>query len=238
MVCSRSLKESLQLATRPYLIEIVGVAGSGKSTLTNAVLQARPDFHRASPLRLRSPGHFHYAAKAVPALVPLVARRLARTRRIGWTEIKLVIYLEKWDRYLARESGNGGGVVIADQGPIYSLARLATIESPHPYGESTAWRDRTVRRWSDQLATIIWLDAPDRVLWERINGRGQDHETKGGSRAEADEFLRRYRLAFDGVMDHIAQFASPTLLRFDTSTESAARIAEGVLECLESWPAD
>jgi len=52
-----------------------------------------------------------------------------------------------------------------------------------------AWWEDMLRLWVGELSAIVWLDAPDDVLWRRINGRSQLHRTKGEGVEEGHRFL-------------------------------------------------
>jgi cytidylate kinase len=79
--------------------------------------------------------------------------------------------------------------------------------------------------WLSAVDVLVWLDAPDDVLWGRINERSQSHATKGRSFEEAIAFLGRYRALFAGILDRAEATGRPLVLRFDTSVTSPTEIA-------------
>ena len=86
------------------------------------------------------------------------------------------------------------------------------------------WWDDMLRLWARELDVIVWLDAPDEVLRDRINGRAQNHRQKGRQADEAHGFLARYRLAFEGALRTMEALGTPEVLRFDTERMSTAQL--------------
>ena len=98
--------------------------------------------------------------------------------------------------------------------------------------EFRRWWDGMLTRWSHALDMIIWLDAPDAVLVERIHRRDSWHFVKEKSKKEAAEFLARYRTSYERIIPSLIANNGPTVLRFDTAQESLARIVEQALVAL------
>jgi hypothetical protein len=71
-------------------MEIVGVAGSGKSTLTRAL---RSDYgcRIADSLHTRLPAHWQYVAHGLPGLAPLVVASARDRPLLSWDELKFVL---------------------------------------------------------------------------------------------------------------------------------------------------
>ena len=82
--------------------------------------------------------------------------------------------------------------------------------------------------WASELSMVVWLDAPDPVLWSRINERSQDHRTKGDETDAGHSFIARYRRSFDSLLHRLEELGGPEVLRFDTSTPTAEKIVETV----------
>ena len=82
--------------------------------------------------------------------------------------------------------------------------------------------------WAGELGAIVWLDAPDEVLWDRINGRDQWHGTKGERADVGRRFIALYRGLFEDVLHRIEILGGPQIVRFDTSRMSGERLAAEV----------
>ncbi len=84
--------------------------------------------------------------------------------------------------------------------------------------------------WGGLLDTVVWLDASDDVLLERINARAKDHRLKGDATREAYAVLERSRADYEAVLARMtAAGTGPTVVRFDTTARSPQEIAEDVL---------
>ena len=219
----------------PSRIEIAGVAGSGKSTLTRTLVD-RHGWRVADSLHTRLRSHWPYVAHSASGVLPLVRTTVRRRPALSWEEIKFAIYVSEWHRYLrAREAEPG--VVLLDQGPVFALARLLWGQKPTTRGEPfRAWMDAMLRRWSEELDLVVWLDAPDQVLHDRIRGREQQHEAKGKPATDAVELLGTHREAYRTVFAPIARLGRPPVLRVDSSRLSPEEIADAVGEAVGARP--
>lgn len=214
-------------------MEIVGVAGAGKSTLTRAL---RSDYgcRIADSLHTRQPAHWQYVAHGLPGLAPLVVASARDRPLLSWDELKFVLYVAEWHRYLHAERDGPPGAVVLDQGPIFALACLLWGRKPVTRGvRFKSWQQRMVERWSLELDAIAVLDAPDEVLLARINGREQGHDVKGVPVTEGLELVERHREAFGRVLELIEGLGRPRLLRYDTATMPPAVVAAELAEALE-----
>jgi thymidylate kinase len=222
------------LPPRPaLLVEIAGVTGSGKSTLAQTLCERRENCRLYGSLRMREPSHIPYVVHSVPSLVPLLAGCVKARRMPTWTELKLLIYVMEWSRRLDRQTEYRTGLTLIDQGPVYALARLGQADPPlagtQPHG---TWWMSTMDMWRNSLDAVIWLDAPNEVLWQRVNTRTQSHGIKNQSAALAMSFIERYRQAYETVFRSMEREGGPTVLRYDTSRQIPEEIASDALNQL------
>lgn len=197
---------------RRPLVEVVGVAGAGKSTLAGG-LDAGPDGSSlVGTLRTSEPRHLPSVLRGAPlaAAVAIAARR--RGAPLSWVETKAALYLAGHDPVAhAARTGTGdpptpASWVVVDQGPVYSLARLLVREEGVPAIEpgGRLWR-RLLARSARLLDLVVVLHAPQDVLVRRIDGRDQDHEVKGAGGRAAGAFLTAYTEAYARVVTELAQ---------------------------------
>jgi len=209
---------------KPRLVEVAGVAGSGKSTLTRSMCEDS-EFAVGGFIHTRLPSHLLRVARATPRLLPILASD-RRAPRMTWPEFKLLVYVTQWRTVLRREMRRRSGVTVLDQGPIYALVRLKAEGKPFTYTPAfDAWWEDMLRLWVGELSVIVWLDASDDVLWRRINGRSQLHKTKGEGVEEGHRFLDTYRRSFDAVLGRIEAWGAPEVLRLDTEEATADQLA-------------
>jgi hypothetical protein len=210
----------------PYLVEIVGTAGAGKSTLTRSLHRAEPDWRLADFIDTRTPGHFRYLVHGVPRLFPILTHAMGGRPRLTWREFKLLVYVTEWHRFLQQDPGYRCGVTLLDQGPIYALVRLRAEAGGFTHRVAfERWWEQMLGLWAGELDSIVYLDAADRVLWGRINDRAQPHQAKGEAPWVGQEFIARYRRLFDEVLERVGMLGGPEILRFDTSHATPERLA-------------
>ncbi len=200
------------------VVEIVGPAGAGKSTLYQALrgrnnlrLDNFPDVRRLANL----PFFLWNGAWVIGSLRGLGG--LSR-RELAWMSI-----LRGWPALLQKTDSR---VTVLDQGPVYLLTELREFgpASLRTSATDALWRDLSAR-WSQTLNLIVWLDADDADLLERIRTRKKAHIVKDASAEETLSFLNRYRAAYGRVM---ADLRVP-VLRFDSSCMTTTQIAENLL---------
>jgi shikimate kinase len=216
----------------PRVVEIVGPAGAGKSTLCQALAHASECIHPGNFPDVRSaaaaPFFVWYGLRLAPSLLRLPERgsRQLTRREFAWLSI-----LNGWPAALRRELKTTNGVILLDQGPVYLLTEVREFGPDylrHPPAEKT-WQ-ALYSRWANTLDTIVWLDAPDTCLMQRIRTRDKDHVVKSEAAETVSEFLSHYRVAYEHTLSLLAA-GSPDLrvLRFDTNQETPDQIANQLL---------
>lgn len=219
---------------RPLVVELVGLAGAGKTTLSKALTQSNPQI--TSKLALpRGQMNRHLFAHTLTFL-PGHLRHCLQQRWFTREELRGLIYLTAWPEFLSRPSGRSQSIQLLDLGPIYRLAFLQEFGPPLTREPRFAhWCSETLRRWHTVLDLVIWLDAPNAVLLERINTREKDHLVKARSAAESEAFFSRYRAGFERVLAQLPAHNGPAILRFDTSQNSVERILAQVTTVLQQY---
>ncbi len=219
--------------TGPRVIEIIGVAGSGKSSLATALADAHEGWHIEGPLEVKNKHHLRRVAHGGSRLVRIMTGNLSQGRRLTWKESKYLLYVMEWPRHLASIPERESEVILLDQGPVYVLTRFGTADVPIVGCEpGDRWWNDTVASWADTLDAVVALDAPDPVLWERITSRAQSHEALDRGRSEWSTFAESYRRSFATVLNETDGPDGPLILRYDTNTMSTDQIAADVADRL------
>lgn len=214
------------------VVEIVGPAGAGKTTLCQALdcysehvrLENFPDVRKVA----NAPFFISNGLRLLPSLLGLYrpnSRQLTR-REFAWMSI-----LNGWPSILRKESDDSGKVIVLDQGPIYLLAEMRLF-GPEYLRQKTAERLWQVlySRWANILHLVIWLDAANDVLFDRIRTRQQEHIVKTEPATVVHEFLDRYRAEYDSILSNLtSQKAGIKVLQFDTERQHTQDIAK------QSW---
>jgi adenylate kinase family enzyme len=221
----------LPLRQGPLIMEVIGVAGSGKSSLAAALVEGHEDWILEGPLQMRNTRHLRRAMHGVARLGRITAVNLSRRRLLSWRESKYVLYVMEWSRHLRSMPTQDSRVIVLDQGPVYVLARFGTADVPIAGCEPASewWRGITAN-WADTLDVVIALEAPDSVLWERVTTRDRSHEALDRGRSAWSTFAESYRRSFATVLAAMERPDGPQILRYDTSRMSTDEIARHVTE--------
>lgn len=220
------------LSRKTRRVEIIGPAGAGKTTLYRALgchiesvrLENFPDVRKWSD----APFFISNGIQLIPGLLRLSqpkSRQLTR-REFAWMSI-----LHGWPALLSRESKNGNRVTVLDQGPIYLLAEV-WLFGPEYLRQNSAdglWQD-FYNRWATTLDMVVFLDAANDILLERIRNRSQEHVVKDQPATVVYEFLDRYRIEYEFILSILtAKNADLKILQFDTGRQQAQDIVDQFL---------
>ncbi len=214
----------------PLVVEVMGPAGSGKSTLSRALSQRDDSIAPDIDVRLSKFDKIPFVISDILRLMPTYLRRYRHSRWFNRRETRSMAYLQAGLHLLGQETQGDDTVTVLDHGPIYRLAFLREfgpeITTSHLYRR---WWANLLKQWSARIDIVVSLDAPDVVLLERIRARDSWHAVKDKSDQEAYETLRRYRAAFERTLAESLTARQATLLCFDTSQRSTEEIADEVL---------
>ena len=87
----------------------------------------------------------------------------------------------------------------------------------------------TLRSFGRVLDAVIWLDAPDAVLTQRIRDRAKPHQVKHESDATIQNHLMRYRDSYDLVVSELSRRNGLDVYKFSTDQLPLEQIADRVL---------
>jgi len=214
------------MGPRGATVEVVGLPGSGKTTLVRTIADAGADAGEhivTTPLAGR--GKAIAYARSAMALSPILLRgssdRSRRPPHYG-RMIRLDALRPERDRARRRVAD----AIVFDQGPVFLLSRLGpTGPDDHDDPAFRSWRDRMLGRWACALDLVIVLDAPDDILLQRISARSKHHVLKEAHPDAGRLTLQRHRQRFEEVLRELRGRGDFDLVRLDTadlSTEAAA----------------
>jgi hypothetical protein len=213
----------------PRVVEVVGPAGAGKTSLCQAMVQSSQGFHEScfpDVRKLREAPFFVWnGLQLLPKILRLMMRGGRRLSRRGFAWLCI---LNGWPTVLQKEMRTHGKVIVLDQGPVFLLTEICELGPDSRYAKSARkmWRP-FYGKWASVLDAIVWLDTQDGFLLQRIRNRDKAHPVKDESAEKAIGFLDHYRAAYEHSLS-LLRACNPDLrvLRFDTNDATAAEIAD------------
>jgi len=186
---------------RGVVVELVGPAGAGKTTLANGVSAVDPTVRAGLSLwGLPRPKLFE---ATVPLLLTFLASAILPSRRLQWGEMAQMIRLGALRR-VVRDESRKHRVLLLDEGPVFALSWLDVFYSRNG-NRAAAWRRRAVADWASLLDVVVFIDAADSTLAQRIRTREKEHMVKDRSDEEIYGFAAGFRKAFDRVIAEISK---------------------------------
>jgi hypothetical protein len=212
---------------RPLLVEIVGPAGAGKTALLRTL--GRDPGIRAG-LRIGRMRHFFELIAHTTAFLPAAISLLGEDRGPFWPGLRHFVRLRTFPQAIARAAAERPGIILLDEGPVFSLARLSVFQrASQGGGRPAAQWHAELTRWSRLLDGVIWIDAADNVLAERIRTRRKEHTVKSGTDPEVIDFLNRYRVAYREILGALAASGRVRVVEIDTTVVTTERLADRVI---------
>jgi shikimate kinase len=217
----------------PRVVELAGPAGAGKTTLLRALSQRNSKIR--SDLAVSRVGQLPFYISNTFSLLPTYLRQYRHSRWFSRRETRSMAYLKAWLGVLGQQASSNGAVTVLDQGPIYRLAFLRALgpelTTSQPYKR---WWTSLLSQWAAVLDVVIWLDAPNAILLERIRNRESWHTIKEKCDQEAHEYLDHYRTFLERTIAESVADHQIALLRFDTNQESVEQIVGEILITLDA----
>jgi thymidylate kinase len=218
------------------VVEIVGPAGAGKTTLCNELARYRdfielknfPNIRRLSS----SPFFTWHGLKLASTLLQMDrgnSRQLTR-REFAWMTV-----LNGWYIPLRQETKKNKKVVVMDQGPVYLMAEISRTgpEYLNSQGSQRLWQD-IYCQWAATLDVIVWLDTTDSYLLKRIRTREKWHTVKDEATQTTIGFLRDFRATYENIFSELSKYTdSPKIIRVDTGQNKPDEIAKSLLADLK-----
>lgn len=222
------------------LVELVGLAGSGKSTLHRLLLSQSPQIVESLPPHVWNIVNGPFYINNIVRLLPSMYRmQCFGESRVSRREIAFMALLNGWHNILQAQVKKSENIIVIDQGPISMMAYLqiwgsSCFSSSH----ASQWWDQIFKKWIRTLDIVVRLYAPYDTLITRINHRSQPHHLKAKSDQVAIEFLENYRRIYEQILTIFSsQNANLDIFRIDSSIHTPQVLAACVLDEIQSYRA-
>jgi len=217
------------------VVELVGTAGVGKSTLFNVLINKKLPWIKGDdvpPVWRMSAARFYI--KNITRMAPTLVRLMRNgDRLLTRRELAFMAILNGWHEVLQEKVNNGNKILLLDQGPISIIAYL-TVWGPKSLFKSNmdGWWERVYTNFKQTMDMVIWLDTTDEIIINRINNRPQGHHLKGESYPVSSFWLSKYRLLYDQIVSNLINNNSHKIrvIRINSGEYSAQEIADKVLQ--------
>ncbi|WP_372880327.1 hypothetical protein [Psychromonas sp.] len=173
-------------------IEIIGLNGTGKSTLTNEIKNKHANVTSAIPLKKYKLFLFLSALISIPwffkAYLKTKSLEVSKNVMRLFTSIMIIEYW-KFTSY------NPASNFILDQGPFFQIAVLRK--------ENILKSDLCEKLVNSYIKNIIYLSAEHEILWQRVkNRKNQPCRSQKMNKIEFIDFCSRYSRAFNSLSSH------------------------------------
>lgn len=188
------------------IVELVGTAGVGKSTLYRALLKEKTPWlvgDDVPPVWKISTAYFYISniLKLGPTLVRTTTNggRLLQRRELAFLAI-----LNGWHEILKKKVEQKNNIILLDQGPISKIAYMM-VWAPDSLFKSNiqGWWDKVYENWKRTIDMVILMDAADETVIHRVNTRPQDHHLKGEPKNVFEFWLNRYRDIYGYIINKL-----------------------------------
>lgn len=207
------------------IIEIIGCAGSGKSSVIKVLSKTESCIQTSIPPKEYKIQCVKCVIYRLPKLILLFLLRVRRhyLKTLVRVEAVLAVVQRGKKKHLSPDK-----TLVFDQGPISKLAYLYTKGVPN---RITGLWLKTLQAKAIQIFDfVIWLDARNDVLQFRINHRNHPHKMKNKPKELADRFHDGYRACFKTVINNGANRIPCEYI--DTEHMSIENVSEAIRKLL------
>lgn len=234
-IVTQSLHTRESSCHRASIVEIVGVAGAGKTTLFRALSRFSPGIQVALLPPVWNIRYIPFFVKHIFLLTPTLLRLRGKDgKSLTRRELAWMAMLMGWPEILKRKPSGDQKVLLLDQGPIFLMAILSEFgpEGLRAPDIQNYW-EKVYEQWISTLNMVIWLDTLDEILVNRIRTRQDEHMVKDKTDQEIRDFLGKYREAYERLIGTLSMANREIrVLKLDTGRNSVDDLVRCILQNL------
>ena len=233
-------EKHMKVACQPggLVVELVGIAGAGKSTLYRALQKKATWFLFEHIPSIWDFSNIPFYVKNIISLIPVLIKLLGKGNRfLNVRELVCMAILNDWSIDLMRnKADNGGKTIVIDQGPISMIAYLQ-LKGPLSLKNSNIqwWWDKVFEQWIQTIDLVVWLDISYETSIYRINNRPQKHSLKGKTYQESCDVLTKYRTKYEEVLSKFWLYnRNSHVIRIDSGENTVDEIVGTVISEIDA----
>lgn len=183
---------NISLSKKYDLIEIIGLNGTGKSTLINEIKSKHANVTSSMPVKKYKSILFLSSLVSIPWFI----KAYVKTRNIEVSKNVLHLFsstmiIQYWKLINHKPASN----FILDQGPFFQIALLRK--------ENVLKSDFIEKIINSYIKNIIYLSADHEILWERVkNRKNQPCRSQNMDKKEFINFCSLYSSEFNSFSSH------------------------------------
>jgi cytidylate kinase len=217
------------------IIELIGPAGAGKSTLSKALSGWYVNINLVSPPYFRNIEDVPFYVRNSLSVFPFLSQVFFNNGKLPLRDhFVFILLLNGWFQLLNQKAQKEDSYIVLDKGPVYFLMMLNMFGSDWLKSNSTKqWWDYIYHQWAETLDLVIWLDTALPILVDRVRGRENWHSVKDRPDHDAYQHLESYRQVYEAVISRLAACSKKfKVLHVDTGKYSLLETVDVVLEQL------
>jgi thymidylate kinase len=235
-----TISNQISSPSRGLVIELIGVAGVGKSTLYKALGSKNlPWLICDMVLPVWNISSAPFFIENITSLAPLLIREEIKGERLlKRREIAFLALLNGWHKILRNKADQQGKAILIDQGAISMMTYLTVWGPKSLYNDHIqSWWESVYYKWARTLDILIYLDTKDEIIIDRIRSRSQDHHLKTETTAVMCDWIMKYRLLYRQILNRFESNGfRAKVIRIDSGENSVEDIVNIFISLVESHP--
>jgi thymidylate kinase len=222
------------------VIELIGVAGVGKSTLFNRLKSKNlPWLICDTVLPVWNISSAPFFIENIISLAPILAHlEIKGERLLHRREIAFLALLNGWHRILRKKADQQGKAILIDQGAI-SMMTYLSVWGPQSlkFDHLKGWWESVYIHWAQTMDLLVYLDTKDEIIIDRIRTRSQNHHLKKETTDVVCEWIMKYRILYGKILNRFETNGfRAKVLRIDSGDNSVEDIINIFISSVESHP--
>lgn len=179
------------LRKQPRIIELIGPAGAGKSSAARYLFNSACDLQTSVSWRDHPFTCLKVVCSRLPQLLGSIGQPFSLVKTLIGCEVALRIMQQHRQKQIlpCRD-------LVLEAGPIAALAYLQSNQ----LSAAEDWLNELKQLAALTIDAVIWLDASNDTLKNRVDTRTKSHRLKHTDQSTTEDFFKTYRHAFSSIV--------------------------------------